>query len=127
MMLQEIEEFFHRYARAAEAMNADDLARLHHAPCIKIHGDGAIECLSTHDAVREFFQALAGKYAARDHSGGRFLDCEVKPLGTAAALASLTWEQFRSDGSIYRRFRRSYNLVRVGPDWKIVAATAHRE
>src|SRR3954452_10898366 len=84
-MLQEIEQFFQRYALAAEAMNANDLADLHYAPCIKSHGDGAVECLLTHDSVCEFFEALAGKYATRGHSGGRFVELEVKPLGTAAA------------------------------------------
>ena len=66
-------------------------------------------------------------YAERDHGGGRFLDLEVRPLGSAAALASLTWEQFKANGSVYRRFRRSYNLLRIDTDWKIVVATAHRD
>jgi hypothetical protein len=48
-------------------------------------------------------------------------------MGSATVLASLTWEQFRRDGSMYRRFRRSYNLVRPNSLWKIIATTAHRE
>ena len=88
---------------------------------------GAVDCLPTEEAIRDFFRELARRYDARDHSGGRFLDLEVKPIGSAAALASLTWEQFRRDGSMYRRFRRSYNLVRLGSLWKIIATTAHRE
>jgi hypothetical protein len=28
---------------------------------------------------------------------------------------------------MYRRFRRSYNFVRLGSLWKIIATTAHRE
>ena len=123
----EIEGFFQRYANAAEALVVDALASFHHAPFLHIHGDGRVECLPTHDAVRKFFLVLSGKYAERDHGGGRFLDLEVKPLGSAAALASLTWEQFKADGSVYRRFRRSYNLLRINTDWKIVVTTAHRD
>jgi Domain of unknown function (DUF4440) len=123
----EVEHFFQRYARAAESMDPTELAGMHNAPCVKVHGDGRIECLPTPEAVHAFFQKLATKYEARDHGGGRYLDLEVTPMGTAAALASLTWEQFRTDGRVYRRFRRSYNLVRVASSWKILAATAHRE
>jgi len=126
-MFEEVERFFQRYAIVAEAMDVDGLSSFHHAPFLHVHGDGRIECLPTRDAVREFFKALAGKYAGRDHSGGRFLDLEVTPLGSAAALASLTLEQFRADGSVYRRVRRSYNLVRSGSDWNILVATAHGE
>ena len=124
-MIADIEGFFQQYASAAEALGVNSLASFHHPPFLHIHGDGRIECLSTHEAVREFFELLADKYAERDHGGARFLDLEVKPLGSATALASLTWEQFRADGSVYRRSRRSYNLIRVGADWKIVVATAH--
>ena len=123
----EVDRFLQRYARAAESMDVADLAVLHSAPCLKVHGDGRIECLPTNEAVRAFFQALASKYGERDHGGGRYLDLTVTEMGTAAALASLTWEQFRTDGSVYRRFRRSYNLIRVGSSWKILAATSHRE
>jgi hypothetical protein len=123
----EVEQFFQRYARAAESMDATELAGMHNAPCVKVHGDGRIECLPTQEAVRAFFRELASKYEARDHGGGRYVDLEVTAIGTAAALASLTWEQFRTDGTVYRRFRRSYNLVRVGSSWNILAATAHRE
>src|SRR3954467_205800 len=126
-MLPDIEGLLRRYASAAEALRVDALASFPHAAFLHVHGDGRVECLPTHEAVREFFLVLSGKYAERDHGGGRFLDLEVKPLGSAAALASLTWEQFKADGSVYRRFRRSYNLLRIDIDWKIVVTTAHRD
>ena len=122
-----IEAFFETYANAAEAMDAEALASMHHAPCIKVHGDGRIECLLTHNDIRAFFEQLGARYAARDHGHSRRSDLLEIPIGSAAVLASLTWEQFRKDGSLYRRFRRSYNLVRVASDWKILAAIAHRD
>ena len=125
-MNEEIEGFFQRYARAVAAMHIEELASLHHAPCLKVHGDGSVELLPDRDAVCAFFRELGGKYAARGYSGGRFHDLDVKPIGTAGALASLTWEQYGSDGGVYRTFRRSYNLIRSGTDWKILVATFHR-
>jgi hypothetical protein len=52
----EVEQFFQRYASAAESMDVSDLAVLHNAPCLKVHGDGRIECLPTQEAVRAFFE-----------------------------------------------------------------------
>jgi hypothetical protein len=94
-MIAVIEGFFQRYASAAEARGVDALASFHHAPFLHVHGDGRVECLPTHEAVLEFFLVLSGKYAERDHGGGRFLDLEVKPLGLAAALASLSGSSSR--------------------------------
>ena len=51
----EVEQFFQRYARAAESMDAAELAGMHNAPCMKVYGDGRIECLPTQEAVRAFF------------------------------------------------------------------------
>ena len=127
-LFYEVESFFQGYKRAFDAIDIDAIAALHHAPCIKIHGDGSVQNLSTPAAVRDFFRELIDKYRGRsDHRGGRFLDLEVVPIGAHAALASVTWEQYRSDGSVYRRFRRSYNLIRARSEWKIPVATAHRE
>lgn len=127
MTSETIEAFFQKYASAAEAMDVEALASMHYTSCIKVHGDGRIECLLTHDAIRAFFTELATKYAGRDHGHSRRSDLLETPIGSAAVLASLTWEQFRKDGSLYRRFRRSYNLVRIATDRKILVAIAHRD
>lgn len=122
-----VETFFRQYERAAESMDAEALASMHSAPCIKIHGDGRVECLLTYEQVRSFFERLGTKYADRDHSHSRRSNLVETPIGSAAVLASLTWEQFRRDGTLYRCFRRSYNLIRIGNDWKIVVAIAHQD
>lgn len=127
MTSEAIEAFFQNYWSAAAAMDAEALASMHHTPCVKVHTDGRIECLLTHDNVRAFFEDLGRKYAERDHGKSSWSDLLQTPIGSAAVLASITWEQFRKDGSLYRRFRRSYNLLRIGNDWKILAAIAHQE
>ena len=127
MTTETIETFFQKYASAAEAMDAEALASMHYTPCIKVHGDGRIECLHTHENIRAFFEELRTKYAERDHGHSRRSDLLETPIGSAAVLASLTWEQFRKNGTLYRRFRRSYNLVRIGSNWKILVAIAHRD
>ena len=117
-MIADIEKFFSG-TRSRQKRGASPLASFHHAPFLHIHGLMVrVECLKTDEAVHEFFLVLSGKCAERDHGGGRFLDLEVKPL---------SWEQFKTDGSVYRRVRCSYTLLRINTDWKIVVTTAHRD
>jgi hypothetical protein len=123
----EIEAFFHAYSRALDAWDVDRIARLHHAPCLKIHGDGSIQCLPTHEDVRSFFHDLSEKYRERELHSGSFRDLEVVPIGAQAVLATVTWDLLRIGHSLLRQFRRSYNLYRSGTDWLILVTTAHRE
>jgi hypothetical protein len=48
-------------------------------------------------------------------------------MGERAVLGTVTWELLREDGSVLRRWRQSYNLVRVEAGWKIFASTHHVE
>lgn len=123
----EIEAFFHAYARALDSIDVERIASMHHAPLLHVHGDGSIQCFSTHEAVRSFFLDLTERYRARGLHSGSFVDLAVVPIGAHAALVTLTWELRRADQSLLRRFRRSYNVCRSGANWMIVVATAHRE
>jgi hypothetical protein len=37
----------------------------------------------------------------------------------------VTWTNLRADGSVARRWRQSYNLVRLAEGWRILAAIFH--
>jgi hypothetical protein len=54
-----------------------------------------------------------------------FSDLEVVPIGAKSVLATVTWEQWRKDSSVLRKWRQSYNLVRTDGPWQILAATFH--
>ncbi|MFY7960615.1 MAG: nuclear transport factor 2 family protein [Elsteraceae bacterium] len=126
-MLREIEAFFHDYADAVAKDDFDQIAALHHVPCLKAHGTSdTIDCLQSHDSVRDFFRDLSARYKTRGLRPGRFADLEVTPIGGLAALATLTWEQPGDDGVIARRSRRSYTMVRRRNGWLIMAAIGHR-
>jgi len=49
------------------------------------------------------------------------------PMGERAVLGTVTWELLREDGSVLRRWRQSYTLVRAEAGWKIFASTHHVE
>jgi hypothetical protein len=50
----------------------------------------------------------------------------VVPIGALSALATMDWEMLREDGTVIRRWRQSYNLLRVETEWRILASTFHQ-
>ena len=126
-MSREIEAFFHSYAEAIDQGDFDRVASLHHTPCLKSHGSSdTIDCLQSHDEVRDFFRDLSARYKIRGLRPGSFSELDVTPIGGQAALATLTWEQAGEDGAVGRRFRRSYTMARRNGGWVILAAIGHR-
>ena len=87
----DIGALFNAYAQAFNVWDSTSIAAMHHAPCLKVHGDGRVEFLESDVAVRDFFRDLMNKYRERGLHSGHFSDLEILPIGTFAALASVTW------------------------------------
>jgi|SRR6185312_374961 len=60
MTSEAIEAFFQNYWSAAAAMDAEALASMHHTPRVRVHTDGRIECLLTHDTCALSSRTWAG-------------------------------------------------------------------
>jgi len=121
----ELRQFFQDYASAFESFDGNRIASFYHAPCLTMRADGSIHCLQTQEDVRRFFQNVANTYHAEGYRSGRLLDFEVVPIGARSALATMSWETLREDGSVVRRWRQSYNTARVGGQWKVLVSTIH--
>jgi hypothetical protein len=121
----EVQRFLTAYNEGFETFDATKIAPFYHVPCITVRGDGSIHSFQTRSEIEKFFRAVAEKYASDGYRGGSFYDLEVVPIGGRSALATLTWEQLREDKSILRKWRHSYNLIRVENGWQILASTFH--
>ena len=121
----EIHGFLTAYNQAFETFDGPKIAPFYHAPCITVRGDGSIHSFQTQSEIEKFFRGVAEKYSSDGYRSGTFYDLHVVPIGGRSVLATLTWEQLREDKSILRKWRHSYNLVRVQGGWKILASTFH--
>lgn len=121
----EVQRFLTAYNEGFETFDATKIAPFYHVPCITVRGDGSIHSFQSRSDIEKFFQGVAEKYAKDGYRGGSFYDLEVLPIGSRSALATLTWEQLREDKSILRKWRHSYNLIRVENGWQILASTFH--
>lgn len=121
----EVQRFLTAYNEGFETFDATKIAPFYHVPCITVRGDGSIHSFQTRSEIEKFFRSVAEKYVSDGYRGGSFYDLEVVPIGGRSALATLTWEQLREDKSILRKWRHSYNLIRVENGWQILCSTFH--
>ena len=49
----------------------------------------------------------------------------VVAIGARSLLATMDWVFYRGDETLLKRWRQSYNLVRMDGRWKIVLSTFH--
>lgn len=95
-------------------------------PCVTVRGDGSVLCLQSREELQAFFQKVVDGYYREGFRGGPFVNLDVVAIGTRSALATLDWEMLREDKTVIRRWRQSYNLLRVGAEWKILTSTFHQ-
>ena len=124
-LASEANAFLEEYNRAFASISGDQIAALYHEPCITVRGDGSVHCMQSRTELARFFQDVADTYYRDGYRNGRFSSLEVTPIGERSALITLDWEMLREDGDLIRQWRQSYNLVRVGAEWQILASIFH--
>jgi hypothetical protein len=125
-LMEEVRRFFETYATTFASIDGAAIAKLYHAPCVTVRGDGSVLCLQTREELQAFFQKVADGYYREGFRGGPFVNLAAVAIGTRSALASMDWEMLREDKTVIRRWRQSYNLLRVGTEWKILTSTFHQ-
>ena len=90
-----------------------------------MRADASVHIFQTRLELQLFFQEVAGKYYAEGQRGSRFVNLDIKPLGSKSVLAAMDWQMLRGDRSTIRAWRQSYNLIRPGGRWQILVSTMH--
>jgi|ERR1700738_2884524 hypothetical protein len=126
-LASDIHGFFDDFVRAFCTFDGTKIAARYHAPGIALRADGLIQVMEMHSEIERVFEAAVAGYHRDGCRGIRFTDLEVVPMGERAVLGTVTWELLREDGSVLRRWRQSYNLVRVDSRWMVFASTHHVE
>ncbi|HSE06684.1 MAG TPA: hypothetical protein VLK35_21230 [Methylomirabilota bacterium] len=121
----EIAGFFDDFVEAFMSFSGARIATRYLVPGVAVRADGSVQCLQSRPEVERFFQAAVDSYRGDGCRGIRFKDLDVVTMGELSVLGTVTWELLREDGSVLRQWRQSYNLVRVGGAWQILASTYH--
>ena len=124
-LMSDVRAFLDKYLDAFDSIDGQRIAALFHIPAVTMRGDGSIHSLQSRQELASFFQGVADNYQKDGYAGGRFEELQVSPIGGRCALATLDWVMLRHDGSFIRKWRQSYNLVRVDSGWQILVSTFH--
>jgi hypothetical protein len=121
----EVARFFHDFVEAFGSFSGARIAARYAVPGVALRGDGSIQCQQSRAELERFFQAAVDSYRRDGCRGIRFTELDVVAMGGRSVLGTVTWELLREDESVLKRWRQSYNLVRVDGAWQILASTYH--
>jgi ketosteroid isomerase-like protein len=122
-----VQSFLDSYVQAFLAIDGTRIAGHYNAPCVTVRADGSVHCLLTAEVQHAFFQTVAETYDREECRRWQYSALDVNPIGAQSVFASLDWEMLREDGSVIRRWRQSYNLLKRDADWRILASTFHQD
>lgn len=129
MLKQDIQlaarEFFDGFNVVFATFSGSRIAERYVAPYLAIRSDGSSEVFSTTESIATYFQRIVDSYHARGCRVCRYRDLAIVPIGSAAALGTVTWELCQADGTLVTTWRQSYNLVLLDGRMKAAASVNH--
>lgn len=118
-------EFFEGFIAAFATFSGPRIAERYVAPYLAIRSDGSSEVFDTAESIAAYFQRIVDSYHARGCRVCKYKDLAIVPIGSAAALGTVTWELCRIDGTAATTWRESYNLVFLDGRMKAAASVDH--
>ena len=120
-------DFFEGFNVVFATFSGPKIAERYVAPYLAIRSDGSSEAFTSAESIGEYFQRIVDDYYSRGCRICRYRDLVVVPIGSAAALGTVTWELCRADGTPVTAWRESYDLVLLDGRMKAAASVNHAE
>lgn len=120
----EVQHFFDDFVAAFSAFSGPRIAERYGVPYVAVDAQGTWRRFESADKTGDYFQQVVTQYHGQGCRSCRYRDLEVLALGPSGALATVTWELLREDGSVLSSWRESYTLVRGADGPLSIAASA---
>ena len=124
-MHDQIQHFFDAFVAAFAQFDGALMAQRYATPCVSLDAQGTLRSFHTPAEIAGYFQSVLTAYHQQGCRSCRFGDLEVVSMGARSALATVSWELLRADGSMASGWRESYNLLRTDQGWRVFASTDH--
>lgn len=121
----EFAAFFDRFVSDFASFDGTVIATRYATPYLAIAADGSSRLFSDIESVANYFQDVLDEYFKRGVRLCRYHSLDVVPIGKRSALATVTWEMLRGDGTVQTSWRESYNMQRTPTGLKVVVSTDH--
>jgi len=125
LLRDEVAAFFDAFVLAFRSFDGATIAQRYLSPYSALHTDGSIACFASAAQIAHYFQSVVDRYHAQGCRSCRYKALEVVPVGTNCALATVTWDLCRKDGSVISAWRESYTLARNGGMLRIFSSIDH--
>jgi hypothetical protein len=85
-LADEIRPFLEMDGREFDSADGTRIAKLYHAPCVTMRGEGSIHFFQSQEDLTRFFQGVADPYRKDGYRTGRVSNLEVRPDWCAKRL-----------------------------------------
>ena len=126
MQESEFADFFGGFVKDFSSFDGEVISRRYSVPYLAVSADGSARVYSDSSAVARYFQDVVDRYYEQGVRSCRYRDLQLTPIGRQCALASVTWDLLRQDGTVQSTWRESYNIHRASSGLRILASTDHQ-
>jgi len=117
-------DYFSGDAKCDDEFEADERVRYFHVPTINVK-KGSISAITSDEELSTSLRSMLAGYKEHGYKKGNVIDVQVMEMGKWSVLATVHWVIDKTDGTILRDFKSTYNLFKDADAWKIVATTNH--
>jgi hypothetical protein len=114
-----IARFFDMFVAAFGTFDGEAIGRLFITPGIALKQDDTLECFATSEDLVAYYQKALDHYRAVGCRSCRYSDVTTTFLNSRSAIATVSWELLRADGSVLSSWRQAYFLSRRPYGWRI--------
>jgi hypothetical protein len=122
-----VERFFDRFVAAFAMFDAANVASLFATPGVALRKDGSLVPLTTPEDVQKYYQVALDGYRHRGCVSCKWSDLQLTGTGGLGAMAAVTWNLLRADGSALATWRQSYCLAATKDGARIYASAMHAQ
>jgi hypothetical protein len=124
--MQEMINFFKHYQCQFDQQNWVNFAGLFHEPAMSVRADGSVMLIPTHADGERLYESVANSWRAEGYARFEMENFEVLSLGQDSRLVSFDWLMLSEHGELIRRWRQSYQLIRLQEAWQVFTSTFHK-
>ena len=124
-LTDEAKEFFDQFVAAFGTFDGNVVARLFSHPYVAIDQHGNQKVLICDRETATYFQGYLDNYKSRGSESCCYEDLEVVPMGSLAALISVTWTLKNAEGVGIESWRESYCVLRKGGQLRASVSVDH--
>lgn len=115
----EIARFFDCFVEDFATFDGKAVGRHFAAPGVALRRDGTLRGFPVLGDIETYYQDALDRYRASGCRSCRYSNLEIDALSDRCAVAKVSWDLLREDGSILSHWRQAYFVSEAAGEWRI--------